>query len=46
MKGCKREIKKVAKENQTIQANLNKFEIFEIDTNGCDERKKSKCSVN
>ena len=32
--------KQVSTENQTIQANLNKFEIFEIDTNGCDERKK------
>ena len=39
--------KQVSTENQTIQANLNKFEIFEIDANGCDERKKnSKCSVN
>ena len=32
--------KKVATENQLINANANRCELFEIDKNGCDERKQ------
>ena len=32
--------KTFATENQAINANANRSETFEIDKNGCDERKK------